>query len=261
MADPIYVLSDGALVPTERARGPWSPKAQHGGPPTGLLARAALQAVPAEHLRLARLTVDFVRVVPMSPITTRVEVVRNGRRAALLRAELLCGTDVVALAHAAFLAEGSDAPRAYAAALPGPDGFADGKIMPEAAFQAFGYGFHSTVDVRWVGHDDPCAAWFRMPGPLVESEPNDPSVCAAALSDFVNAMTSFGRLTSDVAFINTDTTVYFGRGPEGEWIGLSATGAGDAAGVGFGEVLLFDERGCFGRAVQSRLANSAAWRG
>jgi acyl-CoA thioesterase len=195
----------------------------------------------------------------MAPISTRVEVVRSGRRVATLRAELLSGEEVVAIAHGSLLAESDVASTEYPAALSGPEGLQNGKLLPDAAFEAIGRGFHSSVDVRWVRHDRPCAAWFRLPGPMVEGERPCPFVRAAALSDFVNALTSLG--STHAAFINTDTTVYFGRAPTSDWIGLMASGAVDSAGVGFGEALLFDDGACFGRAVQARLANSSAWRG
>jgi hypothetical protein len=260
VSEPVYESSGDLFVPTERARGPWSPGAQHGGPPTGLLARAILKAAPAGPLRLARITADLFRTIPMAPFTTRAEVVRSGRRVALVRAELVSDDRVVAVAYGALLAVSDVAPREYPATLAGPEGFSTGKLLPETVYAAIGHGFHSTVEVRWVSRERPCAAWFRLPGPLVAREGTHPFVCAATMSDFVNALMSLGGGQS-AAFINTDTTVYFGREPAGEWIGLSATGAVDSSGVGFGEVLLLDHHGCFGRAVQARLANTSAWRG
>lgn len=257
----VYVPEGDAFVPTEHARGPWSPTAQHGGPPTGLLARAILGSEAARDLRLARITVDLFRVVPMAPVSTRVEVLRRGRRVALVRADLIAEGAVVAVAHGSLLAPSDTPPREHPHALPGPEGLDTSRLLPDAVYEAIGFGFHSFVEVRWAKREDPGAtAWFRVPGPLVEGEETAAFVRAAALSDYVNALCSLGSVRQAAAFINTDTSVHFAREPEGEWLGLEVTGAADTDGVGFGEVLLHDVRGCIGRAVQARLANTTAWR-
>src|SRR5206468_551060 len=42
MSEALFVLEGERFLPTELCRGPWSPDAQHGGPPAALLARANL---------------------------------------------------------------------------------------------------------------------------------------------------------------------------------------------------------------------------
>jgi hypothetical protein len=59
------------------------------------------------------------------------------------------------------------------------------------------------------------------------------------------------------AFINTDTTLYLVREPEGEWIGMAADYADADEGVGIVEVVHYDHKGRYGRSVQARLAMSA----
>src|SRR3989442_1041655 len=41
MPDALFERDGARFVPSELCRGPWSPEAQHGGPPAALLARAA----------------------------------------------------------------------------------------------------------------------------------------------------------------------------------------------------------------------------
>jgi len=260
MPEAIYHSEGALLVPTDLARGPWSAAAQHGGPPAGLLARAILGAAPPLGFRLARLTVDLFRTVPMAPLEPRVRVIREARRLVLVSAELLAGGEPVALAHGALLAVGDTPPRAVDATLDGPEGLTTGKLLPDSVTEAIGHGFHSTVDVRWVRREHPCGAWFGIPCALVAGDETHPVVRAAAISDFVNAMVSIGTPERG-AFINTDTTVHFAREPEGSWMGLSAGSAGDLGGVGYGEAFFFDASGCFGKATQSRLANTSSWRG
>jgi acyl-CoA thioesterase len=197
----------------------------------------------------------------MAPVTTRVSVLRQGRRLAVLRAELLAGESLVAVAHGSFLATGTMPACDYAAELEGPEGLETEKLLPDRVYEVIGRGFHSFVEVRWLRRAETgTAAWFRMPGPLVEGERTLPFERAATLSDYVSAVCSLGGPGHRSAFINTDTSIHFAREPEDEWIGLQATGVGDSGGAGFAEALMFDARGPVGRAVQARLGNESAWR-
>ena len=83
MSEPLaFFERDGDYFrPTVLTRGPWRPEHQHGGPPAALMARAIEGAAgEADSLQLARFTIDFVRPVPIEPLTVRVEQVRDGRR-------------------------------------------------------------------------------------------------------------------------------------------------------------------------------------
>ena len=67
------------------AASAWGADVLHGGPVAALVARAAEQALPqsarTEQVFFAsRLTIDLFRAVPRSPLTTDVELIRQGRR-------------------------------------------------------------------------------------------------------------------------------------------------------------------------------------
>ena len=74
MTDAFFRRDGERYLPQVHTRGPWDPDFQHGGPPSALLATAAMghPAVP-EGARLARITVDFLRAVPLAPLTVTVE--------------------------------------------------------------------------------------------------------------------------------------------------------------------------------------------
>jgi len=101
VADAFFLPDGERLVPTVLTRGPWSPIHQHGGPPAAVMARAIeLAASEPEALQLTRFTVDFVRPVPMEPLTVAVELMRDGRRARGYAAVLSAGGQAVARATA-----------------------------------------------------------------------------------------------------------------------------------------------------------------
>ena len=66
--------------------GPWSPHAQHAGPPAALLARAMEQHEPAPGTRLADVRLDILGPIPVRPLTIETEVLRGGRSMQLLQA-------------------------------------------------------------------------------------------------------------------------------------------------------------------------------
>lgn len=62
MAEAFYLPDGERLVATELTRGPWHAQLQHAGPPSALLARAAVRL--GEPMQVCRITVDLLRPVP-----------------------------------------------------------------------------------------------------------------------------------------------------------------------------------------------------
>jgi hypothetical protein len=71
-------LADGRFRSTEHTRGPWDAAAQHAGPPAALLGRA-VESVARPDVRVARLTFDIARPVPLGVLEVTTSVVREGR--------------------------------------------------------------------------------------------------------------------------------------------------------------------------------------
>ena len=100
VADAVFVPDGDAFVPTENAAGPWDPNALHGGAPAALMARALEAVDPGIDMFVSRLTVEFMRPVPMAPLHLKTAVIRPGRRVQLLQASLESGGQEVARATA-----------------------------------------------------------------------------------------------------------------------------------------------------------------
>src|ERR1039458_8211944 len=56
-------------MPTEHARGPWDPRALHGGAPAALMTAAFERMEPGSELPIARLGFEFLRAPPMGPLS------------------------------------------------------------------------------------------------------------------------------------------------------------------------------------------------
>jgi Thioesterase-like superfamily len=247
----VYVPEGDAFVPTELARGPWDPDAQHGGAPAALLARAIESE--AGELGVARLTYEFLRPVPLEPLAVSTRLVRPGRRVRLIEATLEAGGEAVCRALGLVLAAG-DSPTVEPAAepLPPPDGV-EPSPSPPGVKPMFG---GDAIELRFVrgsiAEPGPAAAWLRFAVPLVDGEEPSPVQRAAAAADFGNGV-SAALDWNRYAFINPDLTVYLGRPPVGEWVGLDSRTSVGPNGIGTAESVLHDAGGPIGNATQALL--------
>jgi|HubBroStandDraft_2_1064218.scaffolds.fasta_scaffold00010_20 hypothetical protein len=252
--------------PTEQARGPWDPRALHGGAPAALITAAFERMQPGTELRIARLGFEFLRPIPLAPLALSTRIVRPGRRVQELAAELLTaegsdspGGELVCRASALRVQgipdevpEPQDARDALAAqVLPAPE---TGKLVRFSLNGSSESGFAATaMEMRWL--DDPRAlgparVWMRLRHPLLPGEPLSSLARLAATADFgngVGAALPFERFL----FINADLTIHLQRQPQDEWIGLDARTLLPSGGTGLAESVLHDVHGPVGRAFQT----------
>jgi Thioesterase-like superfamily len=92
----LFVPDRGRLRPTDLARGPWSPDALHGGPIAAVLARAVEACDTLVPMRVARLTVELLRPVPLAPLLVTARIVRAGKRVQLVEGSVIAGETEVA---------------------------------------------------------------------------------------------------------------------------------------------------------------------
>lgn len=251
MSEAAYVVEGEMARATASAAGPWHPGLQHGGAPASLVVWAA-ERVPAQApMRVARMTVELLRPVPVAPLEMRVATLREGRKIQLVEIRLLHdGREVVRGTILKVRTEATALPRGAILpplAAPPPEG------VP--ADPDFSFGFASGFELRRLterGRLGPARVWFRQHGPIVEGEPLSPAMRAAAVGDYSNGIAT--ELPWDGwTFINADLTVSLAREPEGEWILSDAESWVGEDGTGLAMCRLADERGTFGRAVQSLL--------
>src|SRR5262249_6497741 len=166
------LVGGGRFESTAATAGPWSAGSQHGGPPSALLARAFDQLEPDPNQRLARLTVEILRPVPVAPLTVTARIVRPGRRVTLLEGSLMVDGAEYLLARGWRIGRPAtptpvSGARAGSPPLPG--------IAPQPAWEgAFANGYMRAVEVRQTSGvfagAGPGAAWIRARIPLIEGE-------------------------------------------------------------------------------------------
>jgi hypothetical protein len=254
LADAFYLpLGGGRFSPTEHTAGPWTPDAQHFGPPSALLVRAFEEIDGGPPRQIARATVEILGPAPLTELSVRARLERPGRSVELLSAELLAGDRAVARASAWRIATSdTTAVVANAAeALPSPED------VPESAWpDDWRGGYLDAMEWRAVAGDlskpGPATVWVRQRVALVEGEKPSPLQRLFTVADSGNGVSNLLN-PREWWFINTDLTVYIQREPVGEWVGLDATTFVGPHGVGTATSKLHDVTGQLATGAQALL--------
>ncbi|HSF86198.1 MAG TPA: thioesterase family protein [Acidimicrobiia bacterium] len=256
----LFRLDGDHFVPTELTRGGWSDDAQHGSPPSGLLARAVELVETSAPMQVARFTIDLFRPVPLEPLSVSVNVLRNGRRIQVV--EAILSHDDVEVGRATGLKI-----RTADVELPDVDREPwEQPVGPSLAIRVEDFWsfagddivrFHrNAVEIRSIGDSflrpGPGVSWFRLRHPVVEGEDPSPFVRLATVADMSNG-NSQALDPSAYIYVNPDITLYAHRLPEGDWIGMKSAAHQHESGIGLADTRVFDEHGPIGRINQAQL--------
>jgi len=260
-ASALFVREGGGYRATRLSGSPWSPDALHGGPPAALLAREIERFEDGEHFRVARITVELLRPVPLERLELSASLRRPGRNVQLIEATLRSPEHEVARATGLRIRRGEiTLPDAVDDDAPTPPGPEEGQ-PPATRSGPFHPGFHSeAVEHRFIHGSfetpGPAVDWIRILYPLLDGEPLSPLCRACAAADFGNGIS--GLVPGTHTYINPDLTVYLHRYPEGEWVCLDSVTRIEQDGIGLAQSRLFDERGPIGCSMQSLIVSERA---
>src|ERR1700745_3936907 len=164
---------DGSKVEVSpKAAGPWDPHMQHGSAPAALCVWAA-EAIPTPvEMRIARVTIDLMRPVPLVALTLHTEVLRTGRKIQLCAVRLLAdGVVVVAASVLKVRRQAMPRPSDIAdlpVTLPGPDHSRE--YPAQFSNSPFVTGMQLRAARGAFGVPGPGAIWYRVVRPLIEGE-------------------------------------------------------------------------------------------
>jgi hypothetical protein len=253
--EPIYRVEGATAHTSALAGGPWDPKLQHGAAPSSLICWAIERLPSPVPMRVARLTVDLMRPVPVAPLTVETELLREGRKIQLVEVRLLAGGTEVVRANALRVRRVDQALPAEAGSPPldikGPEQSHD-PTENGLSHTPFLSGLSMKVAKGSFRIPGPAAVWYRASRPIVGGAAISPLMRAAIAADFCNgtsAVLDFAHWT----FINGDLTLSLAREPVGDWILLDAETWAGPDSIGIAAARLADRDGYFGRAVQSVL--------
>jgi hypothetical protein len=244
-------VEDDLYESTPWTRGPWSDAHQHAGPPSALLAGRLASTLDAS-FRVARVSIEVTREVPIAPLRLEHGVRRDGRTVKALQGRLLDPDGRVVLT--ADLLAISEAPLDV-----GPTPTTMDEAGPEESravdflFRDEEPGYANAMELRFgrgnFGDGD-VMAWMRMRVALLEGARPSSLERVLAAADSGNGVSQ--RLSmNDYLYMNPDLTVTLHRPLRGEWVGLSARTDFDALGVGMADTKLYDASGPIGRGIQT----------
>ncbi|MFP8885408.1 thioesterase family protein [Streptomyces mangrovi] len=248
-------LGHGRYASGPATAGPWSPKWQHGGPPSALLGRAMERHEPRPGFRIARVTVELPRPVPVADLHVSVRTVRSGRHVELLEGEIDSGGETVMLARAwRMAASPPDTPSLRSAPSAPPLPGAQPEHTMAGAHLA---GYIAAMEWRFepgTGFDTPGpgTAWARQLVPLLAGCEDTPLTRALTVADSSWAV-AFELDHHRRLVINTDVTLALHRDPVGEWLCLRSATDASPHGSGLAVGRLDDTAGDCGRVVQTLL--------
>lgn len=275
MADDAFFLPAGTLeadghdyevfTPTPSTASVWANTMQHGAPPAAIMVRAMEKAVgeQARPLRISRVTIDLLGVVPITRTRVRAWVARPGRTISLIAAEMDCEDGegryrTVARAQAWALAASDTTAiaRDLSPALPEP-GPTQG-VKPEFFSHLEDQGFLAACEWRFVDHADGPGGlkqcWIRARMPLVAGEEPSPLVQVFSVVDAANGIAAYLDPT-DVTWMNMDMTVHLHRSPRpvDGWIGVLGDQLVGGEGIGTTVSRVYDGDGAFAVGAQTLL--------
>lgn len=255
-------LDDTTFDSLPATAGPWSPHAQHAGPPAALLARAMERHEPQPGTRLADVRLDILGPIPVAPLHVDVSVLRGGRSMQLLEATASVDERPVALARAWRIVRAPvDFPHlAGRRAEPGeplPESSGGHTLSMPGAHED---GYMRVIEWRFVeggvGAGGVSTAWGRQLVPLVRGEEPTPWQRALVLADSGGGIT----LTVDPrrhTYVNCDLHVALDRDPEGEWVRMSSQALASPGHGGTVHTTLSDRLGELGTGLQTMVAMDA----
>jgi hypothetical protein len=255
-------LSDSTFDPMPITTGPWRPDAQHGGPPSALLAHLCEHAA-GDGERLARIRVDLLTGIPLAPLESTVERRPVSRRVARVEAELRHGARPVARATALVLATGDMPEPAWRPERPNhPDWRSiDSRRAPHWAARPDQPVFHRDgLEHRFVvGAFDaagPATDWVRLRYPVVEDVEVTGVQQIMASVDVGSGISAAFDPSAGFGLINADLDVAFVAPAHGDWLLLDAVTHPCPDGTGLALTRVYDEVGLVAVATQCLLGTA-----
>jgi hypothetical protein len=244
--------SQSRYEPSVATIGPWSPELQHGGPPSALLTHALRVYPSAGQFKIARITIEILSAVPVTPCEIKVGVVRGGKRIQLLRGEYLSEGKTYLIAHAwRFISEpgvtGTISDAYEMPLLPEPQ---DQKFFPGVT--CFPYGDALEWRFSKGGFDvlGPATVWTRPRIPLIDNLETDGLEALVLMIDSANGISAELDILK-WTFVTVDLTVGLYRQPEGDWVGMDARTVMGGEGIGQTTTIFFDSKGKVGQSIHT----------
>lgn len=249
--------ADGSCIahyqPTEHAQGAWNEHEQHMAPATGILTHELSQFAPQDNMRIARISLDILGLIPFDEFTITTRCIRPGRTIELIEAVMSSrGRDcIIARAWRLMTQDTSQiAGLEDQQAKHNPEQLSEWQGMK-------GWPGKFIESVHLVSEADrrpgKGMVWITNEKQMVEGELTTDLVKLLGMVDTANGVVprlGMGLSKLQWMFPNTDLQIHMHRAPKGQWLGIEAVQQYGTDGIGLTSAVLHDVHGPFGRSEQ-----------
>ena len=244
-ADGVCVAHYEPLLP---AQGAWNAHEQHMAPATGVMCAELEAFMPREDLRIGRVGLDILGLIPLQPFSISTKVLRPGKTIELIEATMVANGRACIVARA-WRMQISDT-RAIAGTedrdIKRPEELADWTGMKQRA-GGFIESMQFKADAeRRAGKG---VVWMNNDLEMVEGQTTSSFVHLLGMVDTANGIVPRAK-PGEWAFPNLDLHIDLLRLPQGKWLGLDTCQQYGSDGIGLTSSVLHDELGVFGRSEQ-----------
>lgn len=261
----LYVRDGDAFVGTGCTKGSWHDNGQSGGAVLALLGHVLEDVPTLVPMSLTRLTVDFVRPVPVGErLHVDQVVLREGKKIQLVDVVVRTGAAEHVRARALRIRDAdigdervpiSSTDHDPAAALPPPAELAP-TDQHEGVADFLRYGAELRRTAEPLDAEGTHGAWVRLRVPVVAGEPVRPTSRVALPMDCVNLIGISG-FPPGASAINADVSAHVFRAPASEWVAMvGSTRFDPRIGHGCSMATLSDAEGVLGVSSTSQVVQA-----
>lgn len=239
--------------PTLNAQGAWNEHEQHMAPATGVLTAELNAYAPQANMRIARISLDILGLIPLDDFTITTRCIRPGKTIELIEAVMSSrGRDaIIARAWRLMTQDTSEI-----AGLEDQKALHNPKDLPAwDGMKGWPGGFIESVRLVTDTQRRPGRGmiWITNDTEMVEGMATSDLVHLLGMVDTANGVVprvGLGLSKLEWMFPNTDLQIHMHRAPEGRWLGIEAVQQYGDDGIGLTSAVLHDVQGPFGRSEQ-----------
>lgn len=248
--DHLVEVDGDTILPTRLCGGPWSPDAQHGSAAAATLAWATEQAELPVPMRPVRFTVDLLSPVPMTPLRWETNVVKAGKRIAVVDAALFDGDRIATRATTLLMRKDVEfaippgANQPPEPAMPATEAIEQDDFEPADGWTPPGFAFAMDYErlAGAIGRGAPASVRMRLRTKVVKGEDPTPFQWLVAAADMGSQLGGFLPY-AEFRTINADFTIHISRLPREPWIAMDGIHRVAPDAIGQTTATMFDETG------------------
>lgn len=248
-------VKDGEKVVTYEstihAQGAWQEHEQHMAPATGILAWELEHFNPRDDMRIARISLDILGMIPRGTFTVETRSIRPGRTIELLESTFVAenGRPTIVARAWRLMTQPTD----QVAGLEDQVVLSPEEAEPWHGMETWPGGYIESIETRSApGHRrGKGIVWLTNPYDMVEGSPSTSFTKILGMVDTANGV--FPRVHAMAerwAYPNVDLQIHMHRKPTGEWLGIQGVQQYGTDGIGLTSAILHDISGPFGRSEQ-----------